>query len=35
MNMPNLNLKALTVLVRAADALHELIKKDVIGRAHV
>ena len=29
MNMPNLNLKALTVLVRAADALHELIKKDV------
>ena len=29
MNMPNLNLKALTVLVRAADALHELIKEDV------
>ena len=29
MHMPNLNLKALTVLVRAADALHELIKKDV------
>ena len=29
MHMPNLNLKALTVLVRATDALHELIKKDV------
>src|SRR5690606_6803286 len=29
MNMQNLNLKALTVLVRPADALHELIKKDV------
>lgn len=29
MQMPNLNLKALTVLVRATDALHELIKKDV------
>lgn len=29
MHMPTLNLKALTVLVRATDALHELIKKDV------
>ena len=29
MQKPNLNLKALTVLVRATDALHELIKKDV------
>ncbi|WP_298830992.1 MarR family transcriptional regulator [uncultured Planococcus sp.] len=29
MAMPNLNLKALTVLVRATDALHELIKTDV------
>ncbi|MBT2570047.1 MarR family transcriptional regulator [Planococcus sp. ISL-110] len=29
MEVPNLNLKALTVLVRATDALHELIKKDV------
>lgn len=29
MEVPNLNLKALTVLVRATDSLHELIKKDV------
>lgn len=29
MQEPNLNLKALTVMVRATDALHELIKKDV------
>ncbi|WKA56607.1 MarR family winged helix-turn-helix transcriptional regulator [Planococcus shixiaomingii] len=29
MELPNLNLKALTVLVRATDALHEVIKKDV------
>ncbi|AIY06867.1 transcriptional regulator, MarR family [Planococcus sp. PAMC 21323] len=29
MELPNLNLKALTVLIRATDALHEVIKKDV------
>ena len=29
MELPNLNLKALTVLVRATDSLHEVIKKDV------
>lgn len=29
MEVLNLNLKALTVLVRATDALHELIKRDV------
>lgn len=29
MELPNLNLKALTVLVKATDALHEVIKKDV------
>ena len=29
MELPNLNLKALTVLMRATDALHEVIKKDV------
>lgn len=29
MEVPNLNLKALTVLVRATNALHELIKRDV------
>ncbi|WP_214769247.1 MarR family transcriptional regulator [Exiguobacterium sp. s133] len=29
MEQPNPNLKALTVMVRAVDALHEVIKKDV------
>ncbi|MDN7245440.1 MarR family winged helix-turn-helix transcriptional regulator [Planococcus shenhongbingii] len=29
MELPDLNLKALTVLVRATDSLHEVIKKDV------
>lgn len=29
MELDNLNLKALTVLIRATDALHEVIKKDV------
>ncbi len=29
MTPPNPNLKALTVMVRAVDALHEVIKKDV------
>ncbi|AFS70242.1 MarR family winged helix-turn-helix transcriptional regulator [Exiguobacterium antarcticum] len=29
MEQPNPNLKALTVMVRAADALHEVIKQDV------
>lgn len=28
MELPSLNLKALTVLVKAANALHEVIKKD-------
>ncbi|MDJ0332035.1 MarR family transcriptional regulator [Planococcus sp. S3-L1] len=29
MELSNINLKALTVLIRATDALHEVIKKDV------
>ncbi len=29
MEQPNPNLKALTVMVRAVDALHEVIKQDV------